>query len=230
MGIYIGLGFFDALSILVLMFSLYRLPVGEYKRHILIMAIIIAVISYIMRIVIGAPKLDPLIQIGLFLIFLRYFIKIKIKYAALIPTSAFAAYILIQAIIFAFLIKAQIINEGDVAKTEGIGTYLIQILTISAIYIISFLMNYFRFGFSFISSPPHNFSMKDRHPFRAIWPAITMSLVGVAISINALMELNILLIVLLGFIMFSLLYYLSHRREKQDRDRIYRSTYFRKDK
>lgn len=227
---YIGLGFFDALSVLLLMFALYRFPVMEYKWNVIVMAGIIATISYINRVVIEIPQFDPLIQIGLFVLFLRFKIQVKMKFATLIPTSAFAAYIFIQAAIFNVLISTGIINEADVAKTAGFGTYIIQISSILSVYLISFVMKYFRYGFSFIPRPPHNLGSKDRHSFLAMWPAIILSLIGIAVSINALMGLNILLVVTLGFIMFSLLYYLSYRRDKQERDRIYRTANFRKNK
>lgn len=229
MAIYVGLGFFDALSVLILMLSMYRFPIVDYKWNVVVLAGIISITSYIIRVVIGVPEIDPLIQIALFFLFLRFVMKTKLKYAALIPTSAFAAYILIQALIFNLLAVTNIIHNSDVANTEGTGTYIIQVSTILTVYLLCCVMGFFRFGFSFIPQPPHNIGIKDRHSFAVIWPAIVLSIFGIAMAINALLSVKILVIVPIGFIMFSVLYYLSYRRDKLERDRIYRTANFRKD-
>lgn len=230
MAIYIVLGFFDALSVLSLMFALYRFPFLEYKTKLISMAVIIAICSYIVRLILEIPRFDPLIQIILFIIFFRFFIQIKSRFAALIPTAGFAAYIFLQVIIFSTLQSIGLIHETDAAKTHGIGIYITQISSILAIYIISAAMQFFRVGFTFIPRPPHDFKTKDKHSFIAIWPTIVLSLIGISFSINEVLHLNVLIVVPIGFVMFSALYYFSYRRDKLERDRIYRSANFNKNK
>ncbi len=56
--LYILLGVFDALAVVTLVLKLYMLPVWEYRRKILFYTIGIALFSFLMRVVIGVPKLD----------------------------------------------------------------------------------------------------------------------------------------------------------------------------
>lgn len=227
---YVTLGFFDALSVTLLMFSLYRFPILEYKWKLIVMAAIISFTSYIIREPLSLPDLDPLIQITLFTMFLRLSINTKLKYAALIPTSAFAGYILIQMIIFLVLNATGVTHISDASTNDSTGIYITQICTILVVYLLSFLMKYFSLGFSFIPSPPHSIGGRDRHSFAAIWPAIILSVIGVAFSIKAALSLNVLIVIPIEALMFALLFYLSYLKGKKERDRIYRTTNFRKNK
>jgi hypothetical protein len=202
----------------------------DYRWRVVGMAAIIAIVSYIVRIVLNVPQFDPIIQIGLFVFFLCGGVQVKFKYAALLPTSAMSIYIVINLVVYSLLVATGVIHESAAAKSEGLDTYLIQISTILVIYLISYAMRRLRRGFSFIPRPPHNRAAKDRHSFAAMWPAIILSLVGISFSINAVYTMNFLVVVPLGFIMFTALYLLANRRDKVEHDRIYRSTNFRKDK
>lgn len=100
--LYILLGVFDALAVVTLVLKLYMLPVWEYRRKILFYAIGIALFSFLMRVVIGVPKLDLPFQYLFMVIFFRFGLGIKTHLGAFSAGSGLTAYINLQLFVYLF--------------------------------------------------------------------------------------------------------------------------------
>lgn len=218
---YVLLGFFDALAVIVLMLKLYRFPLWEYKTEIGIFALWISICSLFIRVIADFPSIDPLIQIILFVLFLRYVIKVRLTYAALITLTGFLAYILFQMVIYYLFDLLGITKDSDAIKTDGFGTHAIQITSIITVYIASYLLKLSNLGFSFIIRPPHDVSVKDMNlqGRKVIWISISFILAIISFSFSLLLHMDSICIVPLLVASFGMLYYLSYRRELKLIDR-----------
>lgn len=230
--IYIILSFFDAIAILSLMFALYRFPYLEYKKEIVCMSTWSAITSYLIREVIGAAAIDPLVQLGLLVLFFRYVIKVKYIYASLITVSGFVPYILLQSLLIFVFSSVGIVSSEEAAQSASTGARIIQSSAIVSAMLIFLVLKYFNLGFQFIIRPPHDFNVKERNVSfnRYLWVSIVIALVVVTASTALLLNMAPLFIIPLCLASFLVLYYLSHRREVLDRDRIIISENMFKDK
>ncbi|WP_256020494.1 hypothetical protein [Paenibacillus kribbensis] len=182
--LYILLGVFDAIASVTLVLKLYMLPLWEYRKRILIYAIVIALFSYLMRVVVGMPKLDLPLQYIFMIIFFRFGLGIKTHLAAFSAGAGLTAYINLQLIVFLFANFFGIAQPEVIHDTDGLSIYFIQLISIVVVFLISFLMSKYNFGFSFIVQPPHDFlrgknyssSLNKMLIFGAIISAITISL------------------------------------------------------
>lgn len=218
---YVILGFFDAFAVAVLMLKLYRFPLWEYKIEVGVFALWIAVCSLFIRVIVDVPSLDPLIQIILFVLFLRYVIKVRITYSALITLTGFLGYIIIQMVIYYLFDSLGISKYSDAIQTTGFGTHVIQITSIIAGFIVAAVLKLTNAGFSFIIRPPHDTSVKDKNllEHKVLWITISCILAAISISFSLLLHMNSIYVIPLLVASFGILYYLSYRRELKLIDR-----------
>lgn len=215
--LYLGLGVFDALSVLVLALKMYRLPLWEYRYRLLGVSALISAVSYLNRIVLGIPGWDMIIQIVLFILFFRYAMQIKVFYSALIVSAGFNAYILLQLLVFYAFVFTGSMTYSVIYQSEGGGIQLIQIITILLAYLFAGGMKLFNQGFSFIISPPHDFNIKEAYTQGAngsLLVAVILALILGSLALVVAINYNTYLLILSSGILFGLSYYLSYRKEK----------------
>lgn len=229
--IFLILGIFDSLAVMVLMFKLYRFPLKEYRTEIVLMAVWVSLTSYLIRMVLGITEIDIVVQIVLYILFMRLCIKTKLFYSAVISLTGLVGYIAIQMIIIYVLNVTGITAPSDVQENTGIGTYLIQVTSILFVYIIGYLLFAFNLGFSFIIRPPHEMSIKVQMTRlnKGIVLALILSIAVLCTTFYLLLNQKILMIIPILLATFVLLYILSHRRDTRVNDRIHIPKYSSKD-
>lgn len=221
---FIVLSIFDALSVLAISFKLFRMPFLEYKKQIIITSIVIAIISFLNRVIFDIPQFDLAIQLIIYIVALRILIKIRTFESTLIIVTGLLVYLSIQYFIYFILMVTGLLDYAAAASgIEGFETYVLWIGTILAVYFTAWLFFYMNLGFAFIVRPPHYFAVKSPI-FSGKNRVLALGLVGgiVFICINAILlfHMTYLWIYPLALV-FSLVstggvYYLSHRRNLND--------------
>ncbi|MFJ2042273.1 hypothetical protein ACIOBL_01650 [Paenibacillus taichungensis] len=217
--IYITLGIFDALAMLLVILKLYMLPVREYAGKIVAFVVFIASLSYMMRITLDIPKLDLPLQYIFFILFLRFGMELKIHLTSFIAGAGISAYAALQMGIFYIYKWLDIMHVGIVQQNEGLLVYLLQISSILVAYVICFIFHLFDYGFSFIVKPPHDFLTREDYLSRKNVPIIigaVISAITICLTLVFLYNSDPLWLLLMALLTFSISYYFSYRRERGD--------------
>ncbi|MCC8435506.1 hypothetical protein HP567_013215 [Brevibacillus sp. M2.1A] len=158
--LYLLLGFADIIVVLAFIFKLFRFPFWDYKREFLIMGITLSVTSYLVRVIFKIPEIDLGIQYVLFILFFRYLIKFRLWESTMLTAIGILAFDLSQLILIPTLISLEVATLGDVFRSTGKGTFLIQLVNEVVMVLISYLIYRFNLGFSFVMQPPHELKWK----------------------------------------------------------------------
>lgn len=189
--IYIVLGVVDSLAAVSLILKLYMLPMWEYRYRIALLTIFIALFSFLMRVVLNIPQLDLPLQYVFYILFFRYALQIKTHLSTFIVGSGLVDYINIQMLVY-FLMNYLGVSPNDVIHTNtGFSIYAIQVTSIITTYIISFVLFRFRYGFTFIMLPPHDFLISENYKSKGNIYILTGSIISlVTVSLTLLMLYN----------------------------------------
>lgn len=210
--IYIGLGIFDALAMFFLMISLYKLPLWIHRYKVAAFAVLIALISFVMRLVIDFPQLDLPIQYLLFILFLKYVYKIKFSLSAFVAGAGVTAYAVLQLTIFYIYNLVGLLYKSVLTQTDGSAVYLIQISSILAAYAIAAFLKGFRLGFTFIRVPQDHLA-SHRNGQRSLLIATVISTITIFLISFFLYTVDSLGLIIMAFATFSVSYFLSQRSD-----------------
>ncbi|PZT54109.1 hypothetical protein [Paenibacillus silvae] len=213
---YILIGAFDVFAVLALMLRLYRFPVMDRLLGKIVFSFIAAGISYIIRIVIGAPIMDTAVLMLLVILFMRYVMEIKLFYAALISSAGMSAYVTIQLILTLGYIAIGGNAQAVILETQGYKVQLLQITSICIAYVTSACLTLFRRGFSFIPLPPHDFNIAvnyDQH--KGLLVTTIGALIFLTFAMVLLLNYMIVLLIPAALLSFGISYYFSNRRDLQ---------------
>lgn len=213
--IYFILGIMDVIAVFVLMFKIFRLPIREYWVEISILSAVISIISYLLRVVMEIPAIDPILQLTLFVLFMRSIIKIRLFPSVLLSFSGIIAYAAIQFLVFYILIFLGLLHENDAQENS---LYLLQICAQSTSYLIGYLIYRFNFGFTFVNRPPHAFFIKEKmtrsNVYLMLWLMVGIMLfVGTMVSIYSNLG-KMIVVIPITCLSFIILLYLANRRDK----------------
>ncbi|PNQ81976.1 hypothetical protein [Paenibacillus sp. F4] len=217
--LYIIIGVFDALAILLLPLALYMLPIKDYKYKIILFAVAISLVSFLMRIVLNVPKLDLPLQYALFSMFFRLGLKIKLHWSAFILGVAISAYATMQMAIFYVYKFFDMMQIGVLKENANLQVFLLQGTSILITYLIAALFKLYGTGFSFISAPPHDFIWREDYRTRENKMVLTSTLfstVTISLGVILLYYLNPLAILLVSVFTFALSYIFSKRSDEED--------------
>lgn len=219
--IFILLGTFEAIGVLILILKLYMLPVREYLVKIILFSLFAAVFSYVMRIVLKAPEWDLPLQYLLYILFLRWGLKIKLHLASFIAGSGICAYVVIQLSLYYFYAWTNLVNVSILKESNGTHLYLLQISSIIASLGLSRALTRFNLGFSFIIVPPHDFLVKEnyftnRNLLLVIGSLASFTLTTVSISLLLLYSANPFNLLIAAAVTFGLSFYFSGWSDRDD--------------
>lgn len=214
---YIILSIFDASAMLALMCKLYRLPIIMYAKRMSILVLIIALISYLLRMRLGLPYFDLPIQFVVFILFFRYIIKMRLHYSAFVVAVGFMTFTAIQLLIYYFYTATGTANSAVLAEISGLAVYMVQISTEVIVFMLCFILWRFGYGWSFIILPPHNFAKREKYTgFNMeliISTAISVAVIGATVVF--LHDGNSFPLIIFVFVSFGVSYYLSKKGEME---------------
>lgn len=217
--LYLVLGYFDALSYILLSLKLFMLPIKDNLRKIGLYAIFVASFSFMMRMVFNLPEFDLGLQYVFLVLFLRYAVEIKTHISAYVAGVGLTTYISFQLLLFLIYSIFDIVPIDVINHNTGDAVFLIQIPSILLGYLLTTVLALFNRGFTFIVAPPHDFLIKEDYSasenkvmiLGAVVSFVTMALVVTLLYIANPFWLGITAVVGL---MFS--FYLTIRSDRKD--------------
>jgi hypothetical protein len=154
--LYVLFGTLDGIAILALIFKSFRWPFWRNFGKIALIALVLSVVSYIDRIILDIDPFDPLIQLLLYIILLRYILRVDLYYAWPVAVYGYVFFLFIQLIVYPTLLATGIVSQSDAVSSVGWGTYIIQGGTELACFIVAAIIHFLGQGFNFIDFPPHD--------------------------------------------------------------------------
>lgn len=212
---YLLFGIMDIVAIFVLMFKLYRIPLNEFKFHILVVATVVNLLSYLFRMVLDLPAIDPPVQLLIFILFLRYVCKFRVSSALLMAACGYASFVSIQFVVYNVMDALKWVSQADAQTTSAFGTYLIQVTNNLLCYLCAFLLYRFNLGFAIIQAPPQDLMYRDKLINKPIYifMLVCASLVCLnVVFINHFIEF-ILYVCLLFILSTATLIYFAYRKD-----------------
>lgn len=217
--IYILLGILDAVAVMVFSLKIYMLPVASYKKRIIGFGVLIAIISYFMRVVFDIPKWDLPLQYVLFILFFRYGMSIKTHLAAFILGAGISAYAILQVGVYYLYNFLGVLQTGVLQQNTTYQVYILQITYILICFAISFILRIYYTGFSFIVTPPHDFIWKENYlsaENRRVSVSALLSSVTIFIAEVLLYQSSPFVLLLMSMFTFGFSYILSRKEDKED--------------
>ncbi|MEF3312589.1 hypothetical protein PV433_27235 [Paenibacillus sp. GYB004] len=215
--IYFLLSVLDSIAIISLMFRVYRFPFWEYFKEILLMAVIASVVSYVVRVVLGVPALDMAVQYTLYVLLLRFIIKVRFFPALLVGAVGYLSYTAIQFIVYPLLIVTGVVTLDDGQAIQGAGTYIIQITSDMVSFIVCWFMYHFNLGYACFVRPPHDFDLKDKMTGTNLYMAwaVVPAVIVIFSTLYWILNHNAHILIVLPTVAASLyiLIYLSRRKD-----------------
>ncbi|MCY9542725.1 hypothetical protein M5X02_18920 [Paenibacillus alvei] len=214
--LYILIGAFEAFALLAATLNLFRFKVRFYLKDFIVMSIVLALSSYLIRIVFEEPLFDIPLTMCAIIVFMNYVIKVRLQYAVIITLSGYAFYTAIQSVIFLVLNITINFESSMLMESSGVYLYLLQIITAGGTMLISQYLYKIGLGFSFIIHPPHSFHSKFSKKENTVFYAAIVTFLILTASAVFLLSGYAWLVYIIVLLNFSILYYLLHRRSEQD--------------
>lgn len=216
---YIILSMFDALAFIVLIFTMYKLPLMRYMRSIGVLVVFIALFSYTMREVFTLPKLDLPLQFIFVILFFRFVIKIKLHLSGLAVGTGLTTYVSLQVLMYYFFNWLDLSHKNAILFNTGFSVYVIQISSIVIAYIIAAYLKIFGVGFSVITDSTYDFMLKEKYSVkgnRNIIVGATLSTSTVILTLVLLFNSNTLGYMILAMTSLIISFYFSGKRDSAD--------------
>lgn len=210
--LYLLLSLIDSLVVIMFMFKLYRFPLIEYTKEVLICTFTITVTSYLMRMTFELAAFDPVVQALLYMLWLRFVIKIRWPYAQLLSVTGLLGTMAIQLGVYLGLLAIGVVSFFDAQQATGLGTYVIQISGQISGVLISFLLYRFNSGFSFITAPPHDLFIRDNIKATTVI-ALFVANVVLYSTMYWILNSHVMYLFPIVTLTFIVLYYISYKRD-----------------
>lgn len=140
------LSFFEYVAIYYLTFRLFSFEFRFYTKQICLSSFLLTFISYLFRMY-SFGFLDVFLQIVIFIFLLRYLFRIHLYYSVLV-SYGYITYVIMQILIFTLLDSLQLLD--NILSIESTGTYIIQVVSIAAAFLVGVLLAKTHFRFSFV--------------------------------------------------------------------------------
>lgn len=217
--LYLVLGYFDALSYILLCLRLFMLPIKENLRRIAIYAIFVTSFSFMMRMVFKLPEFDLGLQYVFLVLFLRYAVEIKTHISAYVSGVGMTTYISFQLLLFFIYSVFEIVPMDVITHNTGAAVYLIQIPSILMGFLLTGILALLHRGFTFIVAPPHDFLIKEDYSSshnRVMILGAVVSVVTMALTVTILYFSNPMWLAITAVIGLVWSLYLSIRSDRLD--------------
>jgi hypothetical protein len=198
----------------ILMFTLFRFRFKGYRKQIALTSLILCYVSYTMRID-GMANITTIVQFILFFLLVWMLFQVQVFYAAVMTSTAFIGYGIVQSLIILITSNLGILEIADISENSSTG-YALQASTAVIYASMGWLIRKKNSGFSFV--PTSNYGRIKYTKINMIFmlvmiiSTITISLVLYVINNNRNIEGNVIIFTIL-VIIFSVMLYLSNRRD-----------------
>lgn len=159
---YLLLGFFDIFTIMIFTFCMFRFPASDYLREFCLIAGVASSASFVNRMVLEMPIIDPGIQFVLITLFMRFMLQFRSYEATLVSAVGYLGYTGGQFLIFPLLYELGVTSLADLTELTGWGISITQVLSDLLVLGVSLLVKRLHLGFSFVPQPPHSFTISQK--------------------------------------------------------------------
>lgn len=214
--IYLVLGTLDILCILTLIFVLFSQPWKEYLKENILISLLSAAASYLIRIVLDVGGgIDTLVQTIIIILMLRLLVRFKLSAALAIAAPGICAFIFMQPAVASLLIALKIVTHSDLTEAASTGVRIIQFSNSVIIFLICLAIHYLKIGLSFSIRPPHNFYVEDplNKNIMLLLLVTSLSLAGCSALFFFLFSNRYLLIPPIALLLFGILITMVWRRD-----------------
>ncbi|ASS66254.1 hypothetical protein [Paenibacillus sp. RUD330] len=212
---YVAIGVFDVFAVFALALKIYRQPLKEWILQIGILAIILSITSYYLRVRLNLYVIDFPLQAISFLLFFRYVMQYRFIFSSIMIATTLLLYLDIQLIIYQFMTLTGM-DENFLSSADGFSAYILQVCGIILAFLVAAVYKVFNFGFAFIAAPPHSFYLKEDYN-KLINKGILLSNIAAFIIILGTLfifqKLNSNILFFISLAVFGMNYYLSKRRD-----------------
>ncbi|OMF05293.1 hypothetical protein BK129_15010 [Paenibacillus amylolyticus] len=217
--LYYSLGYFDALSYILLCLQLFMLPIRDNIKRIAIYALFVTSFSFMMRMVFKLPEFDLGLQYVFLVLFLRYALEIKTHISSFVSGVGLLTYISFQLLLYFIYSISEIVPTDVINHNTGAAVYLIQIPSIMIGFALTGILALLNRGFTFIVAPPHDFLIREDYSAsenRVMIIGTVISIVTMALTVALLYIANPFWLAITATIGLILSIYLSIRSDRQD--------------
>lgn len=217
--LYYVLGYFDALSYILLCLQLFMLPIRDNIKKIAIYALFVTSFSFMMRMVFGLAEFDLGLQYVFLVLFLRYAMEMKTHISAYVSGVGMLTYISFQLVLFFIYSISKIVPIDVINHNTGAAVFLIQVPSILIGFALTGVLALLHRGFTFIVAPPHDFLIKDDYSQsdnKVMILGTIVSIVTMALTVTLLYIANPLWLAVTASVGLILSIYLSIRSDRRD--------------
>lgn len=206
-------------SLVILSFSLFKIPLIEHHRIITLMSLILGTIHFYLRFLIKVPLFGTVVlcwYIVLLMVLKRY----PIFYSLIVCGIAFLVVNLIDISVMATALHFGLVEE-DPANLTLIHWVMLNVVSIVVVSLITILLKLYNIGFSFIIKQFSTAQVLKQHNF--IWASIIVFSVAVSQAFYFVTnvrsyELYILLgVVILALFVILVVAYYKNKKALKDR-------------
>jgi hypothetical protein len=195
-------------------FRLFKVEI--YMFSILFASVIASFISFSLREIYGYATLDIIVQLLLTFLFIWQLFRVHVFYSALMSVTGFITLLVIQTGLF-FVVNTFGFMQ-DTPTPNALSTHLLQLLSASIAFLISYFIRKKKLGFTFVPHSNHGsiqLTASNRHVLliyiSSLFPICLMYFLLDTRKNN----LFFIIPISLGFILLALLYW-ANRRELSD--------------
>lgn len=209
-------GMLETYAIFALVFVSFWLPYREYLGEITVMALLVTLLSYLLR---NVLDLNMVVDVGaayiMMILFLRFLIRLKLFRAIMISLTYFA-YAIINSFAF-FLLSSTGLVDGDMVINNAASpsAFLVQGASAAIAVIVAYLVHRTKIGYSFIIRPPHDFFVRThlkRSEVRIIL-SVGASFIAFLVTVGLITEEQTFMGLPLVILLFVTLLILAYRRD-----------------
>jgi hypothetical protein len=209
---------YECMSLFILIMAVFRFPILKNKIKIVLSCLLVTTVSLIVTKT-GLHEFNIFIQIPLVVLIFRYIFKENEKYSIWISVSGYISFLMIQGVIVMLLLIYNLIQAQDIQPFTSKG-YAIQAFTSTIIIVIGLFLKKYNEGFSFdfsdvFKKKRNSKSYKPYAVLAIIFFIITASTYPIFFYGSNLTN-TFLVTVVLSFLSFSLLVFLSIKRNKEE--------------
>jgi hypothetical protein len=207
----------EYVSIFILMFTLFRFRFKGYRKQIALTAVILSYVSFTMRMD-GMQNVTTIMQVVVLFLLVWMLFQVQVFYAAIMSFSACFGYGVVQGLIVLVTSELGLLKISDISENSLTG-YGLQISTAIVYSLIGWIIRKNNMGFDFV---PTSKNARIRYTKLNLFFLLVM-ITSILVLFFTIYLINnysniegSLILVIIYVIGFSVLIYLSNRKEWED--------------
>ncbi len=216
--IFMVLGTIETHSIFALIFCSFWFPYREYLKEITLMAVLVTLCSYLLRVQLQVNMaIDAAAAFVMLILFLRYMIKVRFWRSVLISLMYFG-FAIINSATFLLLTTLRIVDSSEVINnSSSLSAYVVQFVSSMIVFLLAYIIKKKNIGLSFILRPPHDLMVRkvmNKDEVRIITGVLLASLI-LFLGVYGFTNEKTFIALPIVIVMYVILLYLAYKRDNE---------------